>query len=593
MYELSPAFNLKADEIVKLLDPSAPLFPELEAARQNVDALRNKLSTRTVLAGNEPLMSGIEQIPATRYTHYRLFIRTGDRQNYEGPYFDKRAKLAAAALRLFLGQAELKDIVQDYIWNICEETNWVAPAHENHLIDLFSAETGQFLGETLELLGDTLDQEVRNRVHQEVERRILDPYIRFHHLSWWYKGFNNWNGVCNGAVAATFMMLEPEQGRVARAIELALASLDVFLHLAFEEDGSSTEGPGYWGYGLQNLIVLSEMLRARSHGRIDLLQGEHMRRVAGYPPKMVLSGSTFASFSDSHEHTTYDPCCVVRLAERTGETALLDLTTYPPHGEQSWRTGLMLRNMLWWDGMQRQPAAVADAYLPSAGVARLTGRTAQGAAVVVAIKAGHNAENHNQNDVGSFIVHVDGETLLCDPGAGLYNRQYFSAERYENVFANSYGHSVPRIGEHLQEAGREYAGRVLGVESEGAVKNVDMDIARAYPLANLAHLLRTLSVSGTGTVILSDVAEFDSEPLDVEEALITWLPVEVKGATALIRGERHALHLTIEQPAGATFACEEMRDACRANQKEGLLRRITFMVPAAARMSAMVRMEIE
>ena len=75
----------------------------------------------------------------------------------------------------------------------------MAPAHENVPIDLFSAETGQFLAETLELLGDTLDQEVRNRVHQEVERRIFDPYIRYHHLNWWYKGGNNWNGVCNGA----------------------------------------------------------------------------------------------------------------------------------------------------------------------------------------------------------------------------------------------------------------------------------------------------------------------------------------------------------------------------------------------------------
>ena len=54
---------------------------------------------------------------------------------------------------------------------------------------------------------------------------------------------------------------------------------------------------------------------------------------------------------------------------------------------------------------------VGDAYSPLGGVARLTSRTLQGIRVVLAIKAGHNDENHNQNDIGSFIVHVDGETL--------------------------------------------------------------------------------------------------------------------------------------------------------------------------------------
>ena len=42
----------------------------------------------------------------------------------------------------------------------------------------------------------------------------------------------------------------------------------------------------------------------------------------------------------------------------------------------------------------------------------VTGQTAAGAPLVVTIKAGHNAENHNQNDIASFMVHVEGENLL-------------------------------------------------------------------------------------------------------------------------------------------------------------------------------------
>ena len=90
-----------------------------------------------------------------------------------------------------------------------------------------------------------------------------------------------------------------------------------------------------------------------------------------------------------------------------------------------------------------------DTWARDIGVAKLTGRTAGGAPVVLAAKAGHNAENHNQNDVGSFVLHVDGESLIREPGRGLYSRDYFSPRRYENVFANSFGHSVPRVGGQL------------------------------------------------------------------------------------------------------------------------------------------------
>ena len=36
----------------------------------------------------------------------------------------------------------------------------------------------------------------------------------------------------------------------------------------------------------------------------------------------------------------------------------------------------------------------------------------------VALKGGHNAEHHNHNDVGSYVVALAGTTPLLDPGPG-------------------------------------------------------------------------------------------------------------------------------------------------------------------------------
>lgn len=593
MAKSTSPYSLDAAQIAALLDPSAPLIPELDAARRNLAALRAAPQTRRVLAAFAHVSLDPGCIPLTSYTPYRLFVRSGDRQTYEQPYFLKRSALTALALRMFLGESGLKDTLQDYIWNVCEETTWVLPAHEAWPIDLFSAETAYCLAETLHLLGDQLDAEVRSRVRQEIERRIFDPYLRFHHLNMWYKRHGNWNGVCNSSVAMTFLLLEPELERTARALQLALAGLGEFVSGAFQADGASTEGAGYWGYGLLNFVPLAEMLRTHTHGKIDLLAGERMKLIAAYPAKVVLSGINFASFSDCDETETYHPGILTRLAERTGDLSLLSLRTYPEPSDQSWRVPIYLRDLLWWDGTESRPEHVGDAYLPTAGVARLVTTTGQGTPVVAAIKAGHNDENHNQNDVGSFIVHVEGENLLTDPGRGLYSRQYFGPQRYDNIFAGSYGHSVPRIGGGQQTVGRQFAGTFLECALGEPVKKARIEFARAYAAPELKRLERTLQVEPGGVLTLTDSVEFADQPQPIEEALVTWSQVDVSGPSATIQGEHSRLRLTILEPAGAAFAVEELVEASRQNLKPGVLKRLTFIVPPAAHSTVRVAMQVE
>ena len=412
-------FALSVSELQAIIQNKAPYFPELEIDRAQPQILARAPQTQAMLALTQPVMTNLTTIPSTPYTAYRQFMRNGDRVQYETPYFLKRERLSATALRFFLGQALLKDVVQDYVWNICEESTWVLPAHEMLVpIDLFSAETGMQLAETLLLLGNKLDAEIRHRVRMEVERRIFDPYIRQYNTFGWYKGSSNWNGVCNSSVAATFLLLEPEPGRAAYALSLALAGLKVFLDTAFEADGSSTEGVAYWQYGLMNFIILAEMLYARSGTTLNLLDSDQMRRIAAYPAKMQLSGAAFASFSDCHETVQFHPGILQRLSQRSRERSPMNLMAQPATPAEDWRLCTLLRNVFWWDGFQPPAPRIEDAQLPSGAVARLVAQTAGGSTVVLAAKAGHNAENHNHNDVGSFIVHAGGENLLTDPARG-------------------------------------------------------------------------------------------------------------------------------------------------------------------------------
>ncbi len=554
-------FRLTADQLQRLLAVGASPLPEL-------DALRHAPGLPVALERTRHLLTDLDAIPQTTYTRYRRFADTGDRGAYEAPYTLKRQKLSAAALRLLSGEGEYRDAVHDYLWAICDEADWVVPAHSGRAIDLYAADTGLVLAETLVLLGDRLDGDVRHRVRQAIEVRIFDRYFRFGFDHRWYQSHDNWNAVCNSTVAATFLLVEPEPQRRAAAVQRALDGLRVYLDTAFASDGSTSEGVKYWHYGMSWFVIFAEMLRACSGGAVDLLDSDRVRQIAAYPAKLSLPGGLFASFSDSPERVAFNPGIVTRLAERADVPALRTLLV-PPLEPESYGLPSLLRFILWQTDTplaSPAPLVLTDATLPDAGVARLVARTAAGIPVVLIVKAGHNGENHNHNDTGSFILSVDGESLLTDPGPGRYDRDYFNDRRYNSVFANSYGHSVPRISGQLQGTGEAFAGKLTAVETDGSMKRPCWTSPMPIPFRSRPrYTADTLVTEGTaaGTVWLEDnfsFAETAALDTEIEEVLVTWETVHLDGGNATVQGHGTTYVYTSRNPR----ACLHRRAPGRA-----------------------------
>ncbi|MBX7259523.1 MAG: heparinase II/III-family protein [Candidatus Hydrogenedentes bacterium] len=549
---------------------SGNLIPELESVDTSALAQTPRLVAYFEEAASKPA-----DIPLTTYTLYRRFRKTGERPPYERPYFGKRELLTNAVMAAWLSDDPSKiDRVNDLIWNVCEETTWVAPAHESDkpwFIDLFAAETGSDLAHALYVLGDRLPEEVRNRVRHEIETRIFTPYLEHAHDYWWDSGRNNWTGVCAGSVGEAFLLLETDPARLAQALSLVLDQLARFERVGFEEDGVCLEGIGYWVYGLTHYVSFAEMLRVRTGGAIDLLASPRMKAIATYPAAVALDKNVFASFADSHEHGTIPPYMATRLAERTGVQALMSQV----EESNGFRLGKTLRDYLWAKDLPEVEPIIEPVFLPNSGIAKLVG-SASGKRVVFAVKAGNNNEPHNNNDVGSFILRAGGQTYLCDPGAGLYSKDYFSAKRYENIFANSYGHSVPRIGGQLQPAGADYKG-TLEKQGDNTLK---VNFARAYELPELTDASHTFTLQPDGVLVLDGDYAFNGAGLEVEEAFITWLDVTVDGATARIQSPEGALSITADQ---GELRAERLEEACKANNKSQVLTRITLAIPAASK----------
>ncbi len=142
--------------------------------------------------------------------------------------------------------------------------------------------------------------------------------------------------------------------------------------------------------------------------------------------------------------------------------------------------------------------------------------------VGVALKGGSNGENHNHNDVGSYVFVLTDKCLILDPGHERYTARTFSPHRYDSNLLNSFGHDVPMVAGTLQRTGAAAKAKVVKAEFTDAADTLTLDITSAYAVPELIKLERTwvYSRQGAGSLTVTDHVTFKS-PQAFGTALIT------------------------------------------------------------------------
>lgn len=462
------------------------------------------------------------EIPAVKYTEMRIYSESGSRGEYERPYFRRRCGMNAAALlaMIYPEKQVYTDRLCDIIWAILDEYTWVLPAHAGDVaggaypeksIDLFAAETGFALSETDAILGDRLPVLIRRRIHDAAREKIINPFLAGE--LYWEKRRNNWAAVCITGVAATFIYNAPEQFPLIR--DRVLAACRVFLD-SFNDDGICLEGFGYWHYGFGFFTCLRDMLLDFAPDIPDLFADPKIARIAAYPQSVTLGGGVIASFADSGLYGK------THLGLSHYLKHIYPSLTVPPreltyNADGCGRWCLHLRSILWFDPalVSGSDTAEGEYYAPDSQI--LVRRSAR---YSFAAKGGNNAEPHNHNDIGSFIIAADGRQLLCDPGSGVYSKQYFGAERYLDFCTGSGGHSVPVVGGAAQLPGKSHAALAA---CDGGI--LTLDLSGAYDLPR-GSIVRGFAFCTDG-VVMTD--RYSGAPAGTVEHFVAAVKPETDG----------------------------------------------------------------
>jgi hypothetical protein len=507
--------------------------------------------------------------PALPATLYLEFARNGDRGRFEGPYFERRALLSSFLLAECLeDRGRFLDGAADCACGMCEESSWCIPAHvgfqragpglpdvEEPVVDLFAAETAAAIAWTVFLLGHRLDRVsplLRPRLTREARRRVIEPFLA--REDWFWMGFapghgrpNNWNPWINSNVLAAGLLLEDGAERRRAIVARAMRSLDRFLD-PYPRDGGCDEGPSYWGRAGASAFDCLETLSSVTAGQLDAWDEPLVREIGRFIARAQIAGPWYVNFADSPALVSPPAGVVFRFGERIGDRDLARLGASlhrrakgrvpDGHGspERALRELFLTERIASAEASEPLPR---DVWLPEVQVmvARDAGGSARG--LCVAAKGGHNAESHNHNDIGSFVVYTDGRPAIVDAGVGEYTRATFSAQRYSIWTMQSASHSLlPTVDGAMQAPGAAFAARGVSHSATEGEAWMELDIAGAYPPeAGIRSWRRRVTLRRGIAVEIEDVWDLAARPREITLSLLTPCAVLARGHAVIELGE--------------------------------------------------------
>lgn len=526
------------EDVKKMLIPKNEYKPYPKTPEEWQAAVPDSVIKQMVKAGESLLDFKFEAISATVSLD---FVRSGDRERHGKLSYGKRNALTDLILAESVeNKGRFTEAIMNGVWSICEESYWGVPAHirglpdvENPVVDLFSAETAAVLGMADYFVGEKLDKInklLRKRIYYETNKRIFEPMLTKSDSYGWMsktKSVNNWNPwIMSNWISAT-LLLEKDEKRRAEMIYGTMLGTDLYLN-GLGEDGGCDEGPSYWFAAGASVFDCLELLSNATNDKINIYEEPLIRKMASYVYKTHIDGYYFVNFADADPKLRPDGLMLYRFGKalkdekmiQMGQWAFKNFASASMVG--SYHRPRRIENLL----SIKQTQENTGKYIPVndgwfGDIQVLTARANNG--FFMATHGGHNAESHNHNDVGDFMLYANGEPVIIDAGRGNYTARTFSAQRYELWFTQSNYHNLPIINGLGQKAGREFEANNVKSTVTDKEATLMMDITNAYDKnAGIVSWNRTVKLNRVKNIVeLTDDYNLSQKPTSLEQVFMT------------------------------------------------------------------------
>lgn len=470
-----------------------------------INALSPQIKSELLAEADKALTYDWPSFKASQFLEYKTI---GNLANF-GESFSKRRRMLSCLMigELIDQKGKYTDQIANGLWLILEESTWVVPEHvglqkagaglpdpDEQIIDLTAGETAALVSWTRFFFSDQLRKispMLNKRIDYELNRRIITPYLQrndFHWMGLKNQRVNNWNIWINTNILQTALFSVDDVTTRNAIIEKAMRSSDVFVNF-YPEDGGCDEGAIYWSVAGGKLIEFADLLTSASNGQLNWSKNQLLHNIGTYIYKMQIDSNRFVNFADASAITIPSPSKVYKYGELFNDQLLKGFAGYlyqiskenkiPSNNFTAFFTAIEMDEQL--SKVTPKAPMLKENWLPDLQVLTLRQNEGDVKGLFFAAQGGHNAESHNHNDVGNFVLYLNGKPAIVDVGVGTYTRQTFSSERYKIWYMQSQWHNCPTINGVQQKEGKAFLAKdVIYTKTKNGAE-LTMDIAEAYP----------------------------------------------------------------------------------------------------------------
>lgn len=475
------------------------------------ESFPEEIKNAYIVRASEELGSPWEPLTAMGYLE---FVISGNRSKYSHQLAKRQNRLFTMVLaELFENKGNYLHDIVDGIWAFAEESTWMWPAST----DLQAAGAGlPDVNEPIPDLGagvkagglawvnhflkprlDSISPLISKRIELEIRNRFISPVYERNDI--WWMGYtsgrppNNWNPWIISNYLTAVLLLEEDVHKQTKHICKACEMLDHFLS-GYTNYGGCEEGALYWKHAVGALFNNLDLLYMATGGKLSIFDEERIYNMGSYLPSMQIGGNNFVNFADAARSLDYASyrALIYTYGVQTGNTLLIQMAQSAsdpkvliPNDFSYYNDfGIGFLRELHYQAAQDetiQPPLPSFSWFADIEVLSARDKASSTEGFFLAAKGGHNAESHNHNDVGNFIVYMDGEPLFIDVGVETYTRKTFSPERYSIWTMQSQYHNLPLINGVMQKNGLEYRSRNTSISNCDSLVTFSLDIAGAYP----------------------------------------------------------------------------------------------------------------
>lgn len=481
----------------------------------------------------------------------------------------------------------LRNII-DGIFSICEQSTWAVSAHFNscgdnpkinfdgvnkipdyevEIVDLYCAKVASaiaLVSVTLKTKFDLISPMIYKRARYEVEKRFINPYLLRDEF-WWLTintdldvwPVNNWNPHMNSSLIYCALAMCEDKDKIKKLLIKAISSLDAYINLC-SDDGACDEGSGYWSAAFSKLSDAVAMLETIT-GIKGFFEIEKIKKMAEYVLNVRICGNTYYCYSDANKSNDSLSFAVnvFFLGKYLNDYRFLNEGSYLYKicgdliGEKydalmdvfcEYKKMIISNDIGEYTNMPSHNKAVwyNDTQIL---ISREQCNDENG--IFVAAKAGHNNENHNHNDVGSYCIYIDQKACIVDLGVCTYTRELFGEERYNIFSVRSKNHNVPMISCLEQAAGKKYASKNVKCILSDSEDMLIADISQCYPeKLGIKSLERSICHCKKQKIIrITDTFDFEKE--EVYENVFM-IPQKILVDDNIVVGENFVLECETE-----------------------------------------------